>query len=72
VQEDCSTLSTWPGVGVWLWEATDPARGGWTSGGLRSLDLMEARDKRCSVLGIPDVARHHRRAENKVEAPGVA
>jgi hypothetical protein len=27
-EEDCSTLFTWPQVGVWLWEATDPDRGG--------------------------------------------
>jgi hypothetical protein len=31
---------------------------------------MEARDNRFSVLGIPDVPGHCRRAENKMEAPG--
>ena len=32
VAEDCLTLSTWPRVGVWLCEATDPSSwgGGWT------------------------------------------
>jgi hypothetical protein len=44
----------------------------WTSGSPRSLGLMEARDNRFSVLGIPDAAGHHRRAENKGGAPGAA
>ena len=63
-------LSTQPQVGVWLWEAMDPARGGWTRGGPRSLGLTEARDNRfsVSVSSIPDTAGHRRRAENKVGA----
>jgi hypothetical protein len=65
-------LSKRPRVGVWLWEATDPAHGGWTRGSLRSLGLMEARDNRFLVLGIPDATGHHRRAENKMRSPGAA
>jgi hypothetical protein len=63
-------LSIWPQVGVWLLEAMDPALGGWTRGGPRSLGLMEARDNRFSVSGIPDTARHCRRPENKMGARG--
>jgi hypothetical protein len=66
-------LSTWPRVGVWLWEATDPVHGGlggWTRGSSRSLGLMETRDNRFSVSGIPDATEHCRRAENKMETPG--
>ena len=44
----------------------------WPRGSPRSLGLMEARDNRFSVSGIPDVAGHHRRAENKMGAPGAA
>ena len=44
----------------------------WTRGSPRSLGLTEARDNRFSVSGIPDTAGHHGRAENQVEAPGVA
>ena len=43
-----------------------PAMGG------RSLGLMEARDSRFLVLGIPDTAGHCGRAENKMGVPGVA
>ena len=61
-----------PRVCVQLWEATDPAHWGWTRGSPRSLDLIEARDNRFSVSGIPDTAGHHGRAENKMGAPGAA
>ena len=64
-------LSTWPRVGVWLWEATDgPSHQGRTRGSPRSLGLTEARDNRfsVSVSSIPDTAGHRRRAENKVGA----
>jgi hypothetical protein len=43
---------------------------GWTRGRPRSLGLMEARDNRFLVLGIPDVAGHHSRAKNKVGGLG--
>jgi hypothetical protein len=34
--EDCSMLSIWPWLGVWLWEATGPQLGRWwTRGSLR-------------------------------------
>ena len=34
--EDCRMLSTWPQVGVWLWEATESQLGEeWTRGSLR-------------------------------------
>ena len=57
MQEDCCTLSTRPRVSVWLWEAMEPQLGrGWTKDSPRSLGLMEARDNRFSVLGIPDAA----------------
>ena len=70
--KDCRMPSTQPRVGVWLWEATEPQfPRGWTRGSLRSLGLMEARDNRFSVLGIPDTAGHRRRAENKMGALGV-
>ena len=61
-----------PQVGVWLWEAMDPAHRGCTKGILRSLGLMEASDNRFSVLSIPDTAGHRGKAENKVEALGAA
>jgi hypothetical protein len=70
--EDPHMLSTRPSVGVWLWEATDPACGGWARSSPRSLGLMEARDSRFSVSGIPDTAGHCRRAEKKMLALGVA
>ena len=40
------------------------------TGSPRSLGLMEARDNRFSVSGIPDTARHCRRPENKMGARG--
>ena len=63
-------LSTWPWVSVWLCEAMNPVRRGWTGGSLRSLGLTETRDIRFSVWDIPDTAVCHRRAENKVGPPG--
>jgi hypothetical protein len=47
-------------------------QGEWTRTSLRCLGLTEARDDRFSVLGILDVARHWRRAENKMGTSGVA
>lgn len=70
--EDCPTLSTRPRLGVWLWEAMDPAHRVWTRCSPWSLGLMEAKDKRFSVSGIPDTAGCYRRAENKMEAEGTA
>ena len=64
--ENGLTLSTRPQVGVWLWEAMDPARGGWTRGSPRSLSLTETRDNRFSVAGIPDTSVHLGIAENKM------
>ena len=64
-------LSTWPRVGVWLWEAMNSALRRWTRGSPRSLGLTEARDNRFLVSGIPDTAGHLGRAENKMGAPGV-
>ena len=32
VPEDSQTHSTWPWVGIWLCEATDPTQQGWTRG----------------------------------------
>jgi hypothetical protein len=43
---------------------------GWRGSSPRSLGLTEARDNRFSVCDIPGAAVCHRRAENKVEAPG--
>jgi hypothetical protein len=63
--EDCSNLSTWLLVGVYLWEATDPARGWWTRGSLKSLGLIEDRDNRFSVLGISDAAEHSEKLRTK-------
>lgn len=63
----------WPQVGFWLWEATEPhLPGGWTKESPRSLGLMEAKDNRFLVLGIPDTAGHLGRAENKMGALGAA
>jgi hypothetical protein len=70
--EDCCVLSTWPWVSVWLCEAMNPVRRGWTGGSLRSLGLTETRDIRFSVWDIPDTAVCHRRAENKVGPPEAA
>jgi hypothetical protein len=50
----------------------DPAHRGWTRGRSRSLGLMEARDNRFSVSGIPDTTGHRRRAENKMGPLGAA
>ena len=44
----------------------DPARAGWTRGSSRSLGLIETRDNRFSVSGIPDATGHHGRADNKM------
>ena len=66
--EDCCMFSMWPLVGVWLCEATDLVHGA----SRRFLGLTEARDNRFSVSDIPDAAVCLGRAENKVEAPGVA
>jgi hypothetical protein len=52
-------LSMWPRVGVWLWEAMDPAHGGGQGAVLGT---------RFSALGIPDTAGHLGRAENKIGA----
>jgi hypothetical protein len=43
-QKDCRKLSTQPGVGVWLWEATDPSSAGGGQGAVLGT--------RFSVLGI--------------------
>ena len=32
MQEDCQMLSTWPWVGIWLCEATDPTQRGMDKG----------------------------------------
>ena len=53
-------LSMWPRVGVWLWEAMDPAHGGGQGAVLGT---------RFSALGIPDTAGHLGRAENRMGAP---
>ena len=58
----CCTLYT-PQVGCWLWEAMNLAR----PGGLGAVLV-----KRFSVSVISDTAGHHRRAENKMGALGVA
>jgi hypothetical protein len=47
-----------------------PSPWGRTRGRHRCLGLMEARDNRFSVSGIPDTAGHCKKAENKMGAPG--
>ena len=70
--EDCCRLSTQPQVGVWLWEATNPSPQRVDRGSPKSLGLIETRDNRFSVWGIPEAAGCRGRAENKVGALGVA
>ena len=55
---------TCPGVGVWLWEATESQ--------LAVIGQGASLGNRFSVLGIPDMAGHHGRPENKVGALGMA
>ena len=62
--EDCRQLSTHPSVGVLAVES----HGSISWGMDRSLGLIEARDNGFSVLYIPHISRHHRRAEKKVGA----
>lgn len=64
-----STQSGWVSGGGKPRTQSTGMRRGWgevNRGSPRSLGLMEARDNRLSVLGIPDTTGHHRRAENKV------
>ena len=66
---------TAPGGCLAVGSQRTPARGSWgvwTSGIPRSLSLMDARDNRFSVSGIPDTAGHLGRAENKMGALGAA
>lgn len=56
---DCRLCSSHSQVGIWLWEATIPVRGGGEKTVLWVLSF-----------GIPDVAEFHSRAEKELGAPG--
>ena len=61
-KDDCLVLSTCPRQVFGCRKlGTHPAGGRerWTGGSLRTLGLMEARDNRFSVSGIPDTTGYH-------------